>query len=76
MENDNKAKSQAFKGYSVAFIEDLLGIVGRDVQNNTPVFDEDYMTVALSACKQFNEDLADEKFDIWYREFLWEPRNP
>ena len=30
----------------------------------TPVFEEDYMTVALSACKQFNEDLADRKFDI------------
>ena len=64
MESDNKAKSQAFERYSVDFIKDLLGIVGGDVQNNNPVFEEDYMTVALSACKQFNEDLADRKFDI------------
>lgn len=63
MEKGNKATPNAFKGYSVEYIADLLNIVSEDVQNNTPIFEEDYMTVALNSCNKFNEDFADRKFD-------------
>lgn len=64
MKNDNKANVQSRKGYSVSYIENLLKIVGRDVQDNNPVFEEDYMTVALEACREFNETFAEENFDV------------
>lgn len=59
-QNDN----QYFMPYRIEYIEDLLNIVGKDVQDNTPMDDEGYLKVALKACHEFNEAFGDRAFDI------------
>lgn len=64
MMEKNETNVNNFKGYSVSYIQDLLNIVSEDVQDNTPISEDDYMTVALDACKKFNEDFTESNFDV------------
>ncbi len=62
--SQEKENSQLFKPYTVNYISDLLNIVNKDVQDNTPISDEDYLKVALKACHEFNEEFGDNSFDV------------
>ncbi len=60
----DEVSEDLFSGeYEVGYIENLLKIIRSDVQNNSPISDEDYLTIALRACEEYDSELGDSYFD-------------
>ena len=54
-EDNNKKKKKIASYYSQSHVEQLLKIVGEDVQDNTPVSDKNYLDLAIEASDRFND---------------------
>lgn len=61
--NGKKESDKKFKPYTVDYVSDLLKIIKSDVQDNTPIGEDDYLDVALKACQEFNGAFGDKSFD-------------
>lgn len=62
MTKENKS-NQKFPGYDETYIDSLIKIVSKDLQNNAQIKDVEYLDIIKTSCEQFNKDLGDETFD-------------